>query len=507
MATNPYAAIAIKDDNPYASIAIKPATSVSGAEGYHSESDLPHSASEGPNKIQQVFDKATTAEPYSMSSGVMGNAGKVLRNLGGGMLSLATPLVHPVQTAETMGKLMNPQTSGDVAKGVISPVMKRPEETPGQYAGRLGGQATQGVGAAVGSEGLGELAGAGAEGVGRMKAAIKPQSSPSIVPPIEGQTERIAQSILPPGGIKPELLRSLQNELPEVKAYAARTKNPLNTQAEGLKASQGVAQEGLQHFNDKLLTPFANERATIPGQSKQLGESATLGQIAKRISDINDLERSARSTAANPGAAMSATEKLGLEEEGKSLRKTLYDELSKRTGVPADQIQKLREGYGSEFSLANALESAKNARLTRTGQISQGGGGSFPMRIGDLIGHTVTKLRGGEQAIADRQFGKYVRPIEAREPLRPEPNPPQKPPFQMGPSSPEVAARIGASGEGVKPVERLPEQKIPANVIEAPKRRLVSEAEEAANQARRERLAANEASKGKRLQMMRDRQK
>lgn len=256
-------------------------------------------------------------------------------------------------------------------------------------------------------------------------AKFRPKSSPAIVPPEEVQAQKIAQSILPPGGIKPEQVQAIQAEAPAIKEYAQRTGNPLNTQAEGLKAAQAVAQEGLDHFNNNILGPVAKDSVNLGAGKTDLGNSATLGQISDEISSLNKQVNTAKAASAGDALTMMA-KKGGVMDQLQYLRGVLYDNLSSKTGIPPADLQSLREGYGGQFTTADALESAQSARLTRTGRASQGVQtiGSVPTSLADIPGKLYTAAKGGEQAISDRQFSSAMADVQPQAPTRPIPNPP-----------------------------------------------------------------------------------
>jgi hypothetical protein len=258
-----------------------------------------------------------------------------------------------------------------------------------------------------------------------LRQFARPSSSPAIVPPEEIQAQKIAQAILPPGGIKPEAVSAIQNEAPAVVEYANRTGNPLNTQAEGLKAAQGVAQEGLEHFNNNILGPVAKDTVNLGAGKTSLGTQATLGQVSDEISSLNKQVNTAKASSAGDALTKMA-QKGDVMDQLQYLRGVLYDNLSTKTGIAPADLQALREGYGGQFTMADALESAQNARLTRTGQASQGVNpiGSVPTSLADVPGKVLTAARGGEQAIADRQFSSAIKGVQPKAPVRPVPNPP-----------------------------------------------------------------------------------
>ena len=305
------------------------------------------------NGVQKGFDALTTVDP---------NTPKLIKpfaEFGAGVMDAARPVFHPIETAQ---HVFSPQGLTELATPGIQ-LVKSLMNNPARTLGGATGQALVGEGAARAAEPV----------LSKISSTLRPAPDPNIVAPEEIHAAKLAQSILPPGGIKPELLRNVQEEVPAVKAYAKRTGNPLTTQVEGLKAAQGVGQEGLQHFNENFLKPNQDVHVDLPaGLSPELKTSTTIGKLNQRISDINDMMRSAQANAKSAGESMTAQERLGLENEAKGLRQKLYDSLSQKTGVAGPDIRTLREGYGGEFGLANALESARNARLTRVGQESQG---------------------------------------------------------------------------------------------------------------------------------------
>lgn len=365
------------------------------------------------------------------------NAVKAASNFGAGVLqapySIGHALLDPVQSGkELLSQYKDPANlliGGSMARDIAQ------------------GRGAEAAGNLVGGAALGEIGGS----AGRL---VNPYRSP-VVPTAETNAESLMKAILPQEGLTPNNVKAAMREAPQIRGYAGRTGNPLRTIPEGMKAAQGVADEGLQHYRSQFLEPNANEQVTLEnGVSPELGHSATIGQLEKRISDINDMTRGALRTAKSSGAEMTAMERQGLEREGQMLRQKLYGGLSEKTGVSPEDIQGLREGYGGQYAIKNALESGHYGRLTRTGAASQGeGAGIYPSKAG-LIEKTITTLRGGPEAIANRQFRKSIGLFEPQETNYPKPIPPPGKPFDMPEISPEVARRISTSGSpgGVQPI-------------------------------------------------------
>lgn len=357
------------------------------------------------NAVQKGFDELTTVTPEQEE----GHSPLVNRaqEFGAGVLSLGTPLIHPLKTLEATGNLL---------------------EHPMHTAYEIGHSASQQPFAQTLGQGAGaSLLGAESEGLPK---ALTPYRS-SVVSPMEANAEKLGQAILPQEGVTPNLVKSIQREAPHIREFAQRTGNPLRTVPEGLKAAEGVANEGLQNYRTNFLEPYAEEKVNLPNNmSPKLGGIASIGQIEKRISDINDLVRGATKGARSGGAEMTALERQGLEEEAGALRSKLYDELSQRTGVSPEDIQSMREGYGGQYSIKNALESGHYSRLTNTGRMSQGGGaGIYPSKAG-LVDKLITTLRGGPEAIANRQFRSRIAKFEPQAPSYLTPHPPSETPFE-----------------------------------------------------------------------------
>ena len=272
---------------------------------------------------------------------------------------------------------------------------------------------------------LGSIAGptlltAGIAKIPEMADLFTPYSSP-VVPPMETAAERLMQAISPPEGVTPSNVQAAMKEAPSILGYAERTGNPLKTIPEGIKAAQGVAQEGMDYYQNKLLAPNASDTVALPSNvSKELGSSASLGDINSRISDINDLIRGSQRTARSVGQEMTAAERLGLENEANGLRSILYNELSERTGIAPSEIQRLREGYGGQYAIKDALESGHYQRLSNIGRAGQMGTSGVPLTKTDLTGRLMNWLRGGPERIANRQFASRIRAFPATEPTYPE---------------------------------------------------------------------------------------
>lgn len=382
--------------------------------------DMSHVAGAGPGGVPQL---AAHPQTPAMQSSLLAPStyGKSVSDTVSGLVK---PLAHIPSQIVSYGGFKNPADQGGPIQSIVN--------NPDKGAGVADALAQTGTAIALGKaiEAAPKVAGAAADSAktvgnaaSRVRQYVRPTSSPAIVSPEEIQAQKIAQSILPPGGIKPELIKAIQAQAPAIVEYAQRTGNPLNTQAEGLKAAQGVAKEGLEHYQTEVLGPVANRSVVLDPANTELGPKASIGDIDARISKLNRLINTDK--AASGGAALDVLAKSKWTDEVSYLRNKLYSSLEHTTGIPQEDLQKLREGYGGEFSLANQLEAAQNARMTRTAEQTQGKTNINIRRpsILEAPGMAYNALKGGEQAIADRQFSAAMKDVAPQAPARPTPPP------------------------------------------------------------------------------------
>lgn len=245
--------------------------------------------------------------------------------------------------------------------------------------------------------------------------------SPVIDPALQSAS-KLAKSIRPPGGIAHGFEQDLATNMPLIKAFANESGNPLHSQWEGATAARGLAQKGLEHFNTKFLEPNAMRTVQVSDIPDYQGTNAegmtSIGDINKRLSDINDMLRPS-GNAKTMGAEMTAQQRLGLGAEAGKLRQILYDKLGEASGVAPEQIKGMREGYGQQFGIADTIDAARRARL---GQIGAGEeGSSVPLSKSGILEKVFTKARGGQQYLADSNFRRAAGKFDPTAPNYPEP--------------------------------------------------------------------------------------
>lgn len=178
-----------------------------------------------------------------------------------------------------------------------------------------------------------------------------------------------------------------------------------------------------------FLSPVEGEQVSMrsvpeyQGPASGEGRMATLGQIEKRISDINDMQRAAERTAKTTGAQMSAEQALGLESEAGKLRDILYREIGKRTGVDPSAIRDIRQSYGQQFNIADTIDAARRARLGQTGASGEMGS-SVPFSKTGILESGLRRIRGGQDYIANARLRDALKALQPEAQQYPTANPP-----------------------------------------------------------------------------------
>jgi hypothetical protein len=339
----------------------------------------------------------------------------------GAASSLLNPLVHPLQTLKGFAQSVTPDSGGaGLAEGLIGgpagalavhtvrdlaqdAVSNSPYHAAGLVAGGLAGGKVL--------AGLPDAAGAIAGGASDIAERARGYTSPAIDPQLQAAS-KVATAVRPQTGIGPDFEANLKTQLPAILDYAKRTANPMHSQWEAGTAARGLAEEGLNHYNTNILGPHSDAMVPMDAVPEYQGTidsegRASLQSVNERIGAINDYIRAAQRTAKTGGQQMSAAEKLGLDTEASKLRNVLYSELGQRTGIDPGAIRSLRSNYGQQFELADTIDAARRARLGQVGATQEAGSGIALNKAG-LLEKALTRIRGGQQYLADANFRDAV---------------------------------------------------------------------------------------------------
>lgn len=354
----------------------------------------------------------------------------------GAASAIVTPIAHPLQTAKGFAQSVTPDSgAAGLAEGLAGPagafaahtVRDLAQDTvsngPAHTAGLLAG----GVAGGKVLAGLPDAAGALVSGVSDVAERARGYTSPTIDPQLQAAS-KVATAIRPQTGIGPNFEANLKTQLPAILDYANRTANPMHSQWEAGTAARGLAEEGLNHYNTNILGPHADSVIPMDGVPEYQGAldsegRASLQDINDRIGSINDYIRAAQRNAKTGGQQMSATEKLGLDTEASKLRNILYGELGQRSGIDPGAIQSLRSNYGQQFELADTIDAARRSRLGQIGATDEAGSGIALNKAG-LLEKALTRVRGGQQYLADSNFRDAVGQFQPSSTTYPQPTMP-----------------------------------------------------------------------------------
>lgn len=237
-----------------------------------------------------------------------------------------------------------------------------------------------------------------------------------------------------------------------IRSYAERAGKPINSPLDAAKVASKAADDMRAFYKSKLLEPNSGETVSVRGKSPigtGEGQYASLGQIDARIADLNKQLSEAYRAEANGNP--SAIAKAPLEEEARALRSILYDNLSRKTGMPATHIESLRETYGKLYSASDSFTRAANQVRERS---------QIPSKsLTEALVRGGKKLRGGEEGVLNRKFRGTLPDLPGRGPGLPEipgaapASPVTRVPLWTGPSSePRPELSLTPDTEGAQAV-------------------------------------------------------
>lgn len=260
------------------------------------------------------------------------------------------------------------------------------------------------------------------QGIGAVLTGKAIGEAPSLVKSIlpertaldpEMAARGLAKAVNPSVNEWPNFVKANAAEAGNIKAFAEKNKLPLKTQLDWSKAARGAAEEANTYFKEKVLGPHAEESvstagAQFKGKNAGEGQRATLGEINRRISAINDELRSAymKKEAGQTREALASEPEL--KAEMGALTDILHKELAKRAGMKPEDVAGLRQRFGRMYSVADQTEAAVNQRQSSAGKAGEGRR-DVPTTVAgtaeDLFNRVV---RGGPEGIANRNFRKAI---------------------------------------------------------------------------------------------------
>ena len=216
-------------------------------------------------------------------------------------------------------------------------------------------------------EGVKDVVGGGMEAMTMPSMFIAPErSAASKVAPVEvkAAAKILTDAVNPLPKQMAGFEKALGEQLEKVITYAQSKGLNISSPEELSRAMKETGDWIRGHYYEKILGPVKDRVTSIAGTVKGYGgetaaspSSATLGQLDSRLSQINaELNpKYAKGGIAGQAAVKSAAE---LNAEAATIRKVLYQELAKATGLTPDVIADTRKAFGSLDSLAEQAGSA-----------------------------------------------------------------------------------------------------------------------------------------------------
>lgn len=345
-----------------------------------------------------------------------------------------------MQPAEDVAK-MAPQVPGAIHDINASP------DPLGTYARAAQDTAGQGAGQAITA-----LAAEGARaGISKLREPLTPEQA----------ARRITDAVNPVAKTIPGYQEALTKHLNKIMEFADRRGLKINSLESLTKAMQGSGLELKNYWYDKILGPVKANKVQISGipgyAGKADGAVATLGDLDARLSQINaELNpKFAKEGVAAQAAVKSAAD---LNAEAAAIRKVLYPELSKVTGISAEELSNTRQAFGSLRDLGDKTQLAASKARYAT-NYSKNAPKSFnpfsktkefvadealrAMR-GDISGKSISKT------VQRTKVPKYEYPSVKNSPTTTAPVR-RTPMWQMGEDELEMLRRRGPGGEPPKP--------------------------------------------------------
>lgn len=215
----------------------------------------------------------------------------------------------------------------------------------------------------------------------------------------------LRRAVNPDAGDAPGFLRELNDQADTVIRHAQTNgleDSPyghLDSLAKTVKAAAKA-----DPYRKTFIDPYANENVSTSGVKGYSGGTtdygrATIEQLDARLSEINKTvtPRYMRGPdgSVQQVAAVGAEQIAPLQAEAAGIRNTLAQELSKRTGVPADQIAAARKNYGQLNDLADTAQHYADKSFQKQTATQQSGANLETTATGVLTKGAKAVWRGG----------------------------------------------------------------------------------------------------------------
>jgi len=251
------------------------------------------------------------------------------------------------------------------------------------------------------------------------------------------QANTLTRAINPIAQERPQLQENLLDHAGNVLKYARDNNISLDSPQNFVKAARGAGEEARNFYAKEILGPVSDEvvpvsnlyngklYAATPGISAQ--PKATLGSIDARLAQINKSLEPAYVQTDKGMVAVKLGNEADLVAESQYLRQLLYSKLSQATGIAAEDIQGLRQRYGSLKNIADTTDAAITKRETSADMTAEGRS-AVPLSKVAMATHAVAKVLGlNPENIATRRIMSAIADVT----IPPTPLPTVRPPLRL----------------------------------------------------------------------------
>lgn len=306
---------------------------------------------------------------------------------------------------------------------------------------------------------------------GAMKIAGK-VVSPLIKPPAplarESAVYQFRKAINPSAADARDFMTELNDQLDTVVSHGQKTgaldnlaKAKTPGQAQSAVADTLESAAKADPYYNTIVKPHEAKTmstSTVNGYGGRMvgPNTTTIGDMSARLRTINATLRpkyvAGGGGSAQATAAVTAEQAASLQAEAAQIRSALAKELSKHTGIPADQIAAMRKNYGQLSDLADTVRYHADQTLQ-----AENAAANKPLTPGDFSPANVKgKILGKPLTNPVGKALQNVFQYEAKPPVYPEPSP----------LPPQVPRAPGWKQAGTEPTQ--PPVAVPGNAPDAP---------------------------------------
>lgn len=228
---------------------------------------------------------------------------------------------------------------------------------------------------------------------------------------------------------------NVQQELGNITEHANQNGLPLDTRKGFVSAARAAAESRKAYYKNEILKPYELDTVKAPSnfngdfRGDPIDGQTTIGSLEARLSKVNAELRQPFQAGQQGKVIQGLASKGDLNAEAAAIRSALYGELSKRTGIPASEIGRLKESYGRMYDIADKTDMAVNREIYGEESYDRSGSTGLPTSKVGMVKSAWNKVQGGAEKIGDRKFSTALLRSSIDSVGLPKPNPPAASPF------------------------------------------------------------------------------